>query len=125
MRFLKHLPLAALAITVNLLFGRAGFGQITDWRAHFRESASTDSAVRDEARTRLAKTLLPRLEAADPISLDKGIAAMLQTFNDTSEEVRLQASALIGALALTRRDGTEALKRAVPLLLSQFNDRNP
>jgi HEAT repeat protein len=84
---------------------------------------SADSAVSDAARERLFKTLNPALRVAAPESLDRDIAAILEAFND-EEPVRLQASALLGALATVRRDGNEALKRAIPVLLSQFTDQN-
>lgn len=112
-----------LAIMMNLVVGRAALGQITDWRALFRDAASPDPALVNTARERAFNTLIPKLEAADPKSLDKDIAAILEAFSE-EEPIRVQASALLYGLAVSRRDGSEALKRAVPVLLSLFRDQN-
>jgi HEAT repeat protein len=108
---------------VSVVFGTVAFGQSADWLALFRELVSPDPAVSDAARARSFNTLIPKLEAADPTSLDEDITAILEAFSD-EEPIRLQASGLLTVLALNRPDGSEALKRAVPVFLSQFKDQN-
>jgi HEAT repeat protein len=64
------------------------------------------------------------LETEEAAKLDQDVAKIIEVFQDENESVRLQASGLLFGLARNRQDGTEALRRAIPVWISQFDDQN-
>jgi len=102
------------------------FAQSADWEVVFRNLASRDLKVSEGARNLAFQKLIPALEAAPPSpALDKDIAAIAGMFGSKDQETRLQASGLLFGLSMRRADGETALRSAIPVLLSQFEDSNP
>lgn len=115
---------AAFVIVLSSCLVTGAWSQSADWLELFRQLVNRDPSIQDAARETASHVLLPQLTAAGQAELKIDVAAIAEAFKDPNEEIRLQASALLGTLAIGRPDGTQALASAVPLWLSQFDDRN-
>jgi len=115
---------ARFAATLSLCFTTSAWCQATDWLELFRQLVNREPSIQDAARERAFRVLIPKLQTEGRAELAMDVAAIAAAFRDANEEIRLQASGLLGGLALARLDGTEALASAVPLWLSQFDDQN-
>jgi vesicle coat complex subunit len=89
---------------------------LTDWSQLFRDTASGDPQ-RQKAAGELMEKIFDQISGAD-------LAAILAVFKDPHEDARGQASGFLGTIAAIRRDSQTFLQPAVPVLLSQFRDRN-
>jgi len=111
----------ALACLVVSFVSTSAAGQRLDWVDLFHQMASRDSAVREPAARKFFGLGTSFWEvSADVLRID--IQAMLPAYSDPDDEVRLDASAIISALALGRQDGATVLEPAVPTLLAHFKD---
>lgn len=89
-----------------------------DWGAYISRALRQDNA---EAREYLSHTLGPRLIALDAQALSREIAPLAVFIQDPDEKVRVQAVAIVGALASVRADAASALDVVTPALVKQFN----
>jgi hypothetical protein len=122
---MRSVAVVTVVLIACLLAEVAARAEATDWHGLFRDLISTDPQISNPARELSFKTLIPALETEDHSSLDQDLRKIIEVFQDNNEMIRLQASGLLAGLARTRADGTEAMKRAIPVWISQFDDRNP
>ncbi len=101
----------------------SALGQSCDWKALFADLTSDDAAVSERARKKAFGEVIPRIESEDASSLDRDLVEIIKMFRE-GPAVRLQASGLLAALAMHRPDGTTALARAVPALMTLSYDDN-
>lgn len=111
----------ALVYLVLSFVSSSAASQRLDWVDLFHQMASRDSAVREPAAQKFFSLGTGFWEVgADTLRID--VQAMLPAFSDPDDEVRLDVSAIISALALGRQDGATVLEPAVPTLLAHFKD---
>lgn len=109
----------SLFTAMILVLGHTAPAQITNWPELFRELASLDPIVANDAVQRV-NALTPRLQTLDAKALEKEVGSMLRGLGDTDEAVRFKAVAMLLTVAMIRPDATEVLRPAVPLLIPQL-----
>jgi len=110
-----------LGLAVGCVCAAAAWCQSTDWNALWRELASVDRATRDAAYARVSNNLIPKIAAQEASPFEADVAAIIEGLG-RGGLVRRAASGLLSQLVGLRHDGSETLRMAVPVWLSQFDD---
>jgi hypothetical protein len=110
-----------LGLAVGCICAAAAWCQSTDWNALWRELASADRAARDAAIARASNNLIPKIAAQGPGPFEADVAAIIEGLG-RGGLVRQAASGLLSQLVGLRHDGSQTLRMAVPVWLSQFDD---
>jgi hypothetical protein len=95
-----------------------------DWDALFMALTSTDPAVSAAARNRSFNSILPALIYGEARYVEEELKGILKQF-ESNPNIKLQASALVATLALSRQDGSQVLSKAVPVLIQSLKDSAP
>jgi hypothetical protein len=104
-----------VSIIILLIIGMQAHAE--DWHKLFQGFSSTDAAISGPARDHVFNILLPSLFSEDGESLNRDITAAVKELSGP-ENVRVQVSGLLTALAMFRVDGSTSLRSAIPALIS-------
>ena len=115
---LRKAACAALMMATS----RPALSQTIDWTAFFRGALSTDRKVQDAAREKALGDTIPKLCHEDGKLAAAEIPGLLTQFEQPSDAIRTQVSAVLFVIARFRADGSVVLGPAVPALIRHANN---
>jgi hypothetical protein len=96
--------------------------QHVNWAKNFEDAVSNDPAVQDRARDEMFHDILPKLTTEEASLAAAEIPGLAEQLNRKENKIRLQASAILAALAPSRPDSVTVLAVALPALMDHAQD---
>jgi hypothetical protein len=99
--------------------------QHVNWAKNFEDAVTNDPAVKDRARDEMFHDILPKLTTEEASLAAAEIPGLAEQLNRKEDKIRLQASAILAALAPSRPDSVTVLAAALPALMDHAQDSVP